>query len=488
MNLSSAPEELQQRILAMSFVLEALSLTREHDSFSRCAAGLCDHAASHFNGQASLGWVSGHYVRLRAVSGMSTPEKGTEMAVTHERAMEETLGAGREICLNRFHGNRDLLSRNHHRLAMAMASESLLSVPVTRPVRDGHETFGVCEPAGSQGSFEIVGVLMICRAEGPFQDQEILAARLLGMNLGSLLDSLYQRERWFGARVARWLGQKLNPGRLLKNPLATFGSLGCLALGAWLCFGTLEYRISAPFLIRARREAVVPALREGYVSKVQVQTGDSVSEGQPLVILDTLDLQIRRQESLADIQRFRDESSKALAENKLGDMEIASARQRQSEAQLESLDYQIRESSFVSPLDGVVLDDMKMSTRIGAPLSRGEEVMRVGALDDLLAELKVREQDFQFVKSGQLVELKFLGQPDRKYGFIVESISPAASQDQEGAFFLLRARVNDAQEKWWRPGMTGRGQISAGSRSPLWIATHRLVDWLALRVWLRTDS
>lgn len=497
MNPSSSDQQLQQRVSAMAFVLEALSLTRGHEDFSRSATALCDLAASQFGAQVSLGWVRGHYVKLRAVSGMATPEKGTEMAENHEKAMEETLGAAREICLDGTEpqSGAELFSRNHRRLALATASESLLSVPVTLSLPGaGRSRPGlasclspadppVIEPVGSQGEQQIVGLLMLSRARGHFLDHEILAARLLGMNLGAILEPLYQRERWFGARMARWLGQRLSPIALFESPLRALGLVGGAALALWLCLGTLEYQVSAPFMIRARREALVPALRDGFVTGVLVQTGDRVSQGQALVTMDTLDLEIQRQECQAEIQRFREECSKALSENRLGDMEIASARQRQSQARLEAVNYQIRESTLVSPLGAVVLDDMKMSTRIGAPLSRGLEVMRLGAIDDLLAELRVREWDFHYLKQGQSVRLQFLGQPGQDFGFQVESISPAASQDQEGAYFLLNARPQGEAKQWWRPGMTGMGRIAAGTRSPLWIATHRLIDWLALRMW-----
>jgi len=38
-------------------------------------------------------------------------------------------------------------------------------------------------------------------------------------------------------------------------------------------------------------------------------------------------------------------------------------------------------------------------------------------------------------------------------------------------------------QTWWRPGMSGVAKLDAGTRTPLWIATHRTLDYLRLRWW-----
>ena len=38
-------------------------------------------------------------------------------------------------------------------------------------------------------------------------------------------------------------------------------------------------------------------------------------------------------------------------------------------------------------------------------------------------------------------------------------------------------------EDWWRPGMAGVAKINTGQRSLLWIFTHRLEDFLRMKLW-----
>jgi hypothetical protein len=35
-----------------------------------------------------------------------------------------------------------------------------------------------------------------------------------------------------------------------------------------------------------------------------------------------------------------------------------------------------------------------------------------------------------------------------------------------------------------RPGMEGEARISAGEKSYIWIASHRLVNWLRMKLWV----
>jgi hypothetical protein len=66
---------------------------------------------------------------------------------------------------------------------------------------------------------------------------------------------------------------------------------------------------------------------------------------------------------------------------------------------------------------------------------------------------------------------------------VVERINPIAEVIENQNVFRVRARLSGHLD-WMRPGMEGDAKISAGKKSYLWIASHRLVDWLRMKLWI----
>ena len=95
----------------------------------------------------------------------------------------------------------------------------------------------------------------------------------------------------------------------------------------------------------------------------------------------------------------------------------------------------------------------------------------------------MREADVRDVLAGARGELAFASQPGRKFRVTVERVEPMAQAKNEGNVFLVRCTLPAAVETWWRPGMSGVARLDGGRRSPLWMATHRTMDYLRLRWW-----
>lgn len=62
-------------------------------------------------------------------------------------------------------------------------------------------------------------------------------------------------------------------------------------------------------------------------------------------------------------------------------------------------------------------------------------------------------------------------------------IIPAAEVKSGENTFPVRMTMNEKPPFWWRPGMSGVVKIEAGDRPLIWIATHRLIDYLRLLLW-----
>jgi hypothetical protein len=120
--------------------------------------------------------------------------------------------------------------------------------------------------------------------------------------------------------------------------------------------------------------------------------------------------------------------------------------------------------------------------RIGAPVKTGDVLLKVARLDALYVELKVNERDISQVLQSKTGQVAFASRPADTFDIGIERIEPSAVPEKDGNRFLVRGAVGKKAE-WFRPGMSGVAKVNAGTRSLLWIGTHRLVDFLRLKLW-----
>jgi len=97
--------------------------------------------------------------------------------------------------------------------------------------------------------------------------------------------------------------------------------------------------------------------------------------------------------------------------------------------------------------------------------------------------MKADERDIHDITDSVNGEFAFNSKPDSHFPFDVIRIEPVAMPDSAGNVFYVNGDIQGAVEDWWRPGMSGIAKINAGERSLMWICTHRLVDFLRLKLW-----
>lgn len=157
----------------------------------------------------------------------------------------------------------------------------------------------------------------------------------------------------------------------------------------------------------------------GLVEQVFVKEGDPVSQGDPLVSLDTelLDTEIALRRTRIEQVRLRME----LAEKNLGRLEIllarkgtsekiyddafhawqdAQAEKKSSELELEKLLIQKRKSTIRAPFDSVILTK---NVEIGDWVQQGTNLVAAGSSRDLVVRVPVEESLLRFITVGENV-------------------------------------------------------------------------------------
>jgi Barrel-sandwich domain of CusB or HlyD membrane-fusion/GAF domain len=442
--------------------LEVLAATNTHTRFISVSMALVNEIASRFHcSRVSLGWTEGPYVRVKAISGTDHFEKRMAVVQRLEAAMEETRDQDEEIV---WPAPQDatVISRDHGAYADLERIPSLLSSPVRV---DGQAR----------------GTLLLERGSPPFTEADALALRVVADQVARRLDDLHKLDRWFGARWAasfrQWCAGFLGP----RHTWIKAGAVAGVLLLAIATLVPVPYHVDATFIVRPETLQYIPVPFDGYLAEVAARPGDLVPAGAPLVRMATSDLKVEEASALAEQQRYAAEAEKAEADRQLSDMRVARAMEAQAGARLDLIRYRLARAEMRAPFDGIVVEG-DLRERIGAPLKTGDLLMKFSQLKDLYVEMRVPERDIDQVAHSRKAQAAFASRPEDTYSVSIVRIEPSASVDKDGNAFIMRGRL-DKLASWFRPGMSGIAKVDAGHRSLLWIATHRLVDFLRMKLW-----
>ena len=271
------------------------------------------------------------------------------------------------------------------------------------------------------------------------------------------------------------------PDRLIGNHRAPLENVSGSVVLLALFLVPVRYRVDAPFILRSANQQLLPAPFEGFIQSVARESGDAVAAGEPLLALDEVPLRNREASLLADSERYRGEAERAESAGRFAELRIAQAQGNQAKAELAIVRHQLGQAVLRAPFAGVIMEG-RHRERLGAAVKQGDLLFRVARLDTVYAEIDVDERDIQEITPAAAGALSFTSRPGEEFDFKVARIEPGGVVKKGANLFVVRGEIAGARD-WWRPGMTGVAKVDAGWRSLGWIATHRLVDFLRLKLW-----
>lgn len=443
--------------------LDVLAQFNEQDRYFAAALALCNAVATRFScDRVSLGWVHGPNLRLKAISRTEKFNRQMAAAQALEMAMEEAVDQNAEIV---FPAPSDSphISRDHEKFSREQNVRHLASFPL----RVGNKP---------------VACLTCEREASAFSEGELQQLRLTTDLATRRLADLQRHDRWFGARWASRSKELLSALVGVQHTWAKVIGLLVIAAVLTLVFLRLPYRVEATFIVRTDDLAYLSSPFDGYLYEVLIRPGETVTNGQPLLRLDTRDLLLEENNALADIVRFQRESEKARASRALAEMRIADAQVQQAQARLELVRHRLEQSTLRAPFDGVVVEG-DLRDRIGAPAKQGDALFRVAKLKSLYVEAEIPERDIHELRGTESGEIAFYSQPRLKFPIRITTLEPAAVTKDGGNIFQARCTLVQAPEAWFRPGMSGIAKLDIGPRRLIWILTHRTIDFLRIYFW-----
>ncbi len=469
-------EQARQVAKTHQDVFQFASSVATGENFHASAAGLCNELATRAGAaRVAIGWVRGRHVKLQAISHTEEFDKKQELSVQIVKVMEECLDQDEFTQFDPAGASTDNVTREAMTLSQMEGNNRVASIPLRR--KD-----------------EIVGVLTLeFPPEKPSTPQESTALAVAAELLAPQLYDRYENDRYLITKAG--LSTKRTTKKvfgLRQHTLAKVLIASAIALVLFLCLYSPMYRVSAPFSFVPLERRIVDAPFASTIEQVFVDIGDTVTAGQPLLKLDTRQLeselsqkQSERRSALARAYAYRQrrsENPSAIAE---ADAEEESAKALQHE--IDNLQREIDRATLKAPMNGVVLQvpgAADLRERVNTSVQLGDELLLVGDPSHLRIEIAVADRDIDDIAEGRTGTLATAARPDLKVPIKVDRIIEAAEATQGTNAFTVYASPVGEPDQFWRPGGTGEVRLDVGKRPLIWQWTHRLTDWVRLKLWI----
>lgn len=470
-------EQARSKAESHQHVLQLATAAASAEGFDQAATNLCNELANRAGAsRVSLGWMKGERIKIKALSHTEEFDKKQELIVTLQRVMEECADQEEIVQYDPNGKNSENVTREAAALSRTQGGTIVLSLPL----RNRAEVCGVI-------TLEFLPNTQISPqvAHGLAVAVELLAPQLYDR---------YQNDRYIATKVGLSIKDQVEHVTGPRYMLAKVIIGASVALLLFVLLFHPMYHVSAPFTFGSPDKISISAPYEGAIQDVgrkadgePLRPGDSVHAGQMLAILDTNELHQKQDEAFQRMdEAAKEEQKDRNSPGKLSDAIIAQARKDAAAAEVRLYDYQIKNATVLAPHDGIILKG-ELAEKVGQKVPLGEELFVIAPNNNLRAELNVNERDIQNVKIGATGQLATDALPMDSFPFTVTRILPTPEAKEGSNSFTVYADVTPdlkSDNPAWRPGLAGEARIDVGKRSLAWIWTHRLIDFLRLKLWM----
>lgn len=441
--------------------LEILNIVLHKDNYELALLTLVNELAFRFNcSQVSIGWIETKKTVTKAISFIETFEKNSDTITLLENLFEE-VASQEEIII--YPSEDKLLATyeskiyfNHRKIIQLVAIPIFFNEKICGVV--------VCEMLVEELTKQNINTINLCVNQiSPWiinlqQKQESIGKKITRKTVSIIEDTL----------SIKYTGLKLIAASILLFILLSF-------------IIKIDYNVEGTASIETDFISYISAPYEGIIENVNVKEGDDVSKDELLLSLDTNELELKANESNANVLRYSQEAEKSRATNSLADMKIALSKKQEAQVSLDRVNYYISQSKIKAPYEGIIVegDHTKL---LGSPVNKGDVILKIAKLGSMYLKIKIKEADIDNIKKhGKFI---FLSRPDIMYTLTVDKIIPVAQVDKsDGNVFIIKAFIDGKEESWWRPGMSGVAKLYVGEKTIFYVATHKLVDFLRIYFW-----
>ena len=201
--------------------------------------------------------------------------------------------------------------------------------------------------------------------------------------------------------------------------------------GALVLEDTLVLHVAAPGQAAAWRQTKLLAQVTGQVQAVTVRENSRVSNGSPLVLIDSTEYGLSADEARARLRQAQAQFQElTLFDENIEDASVRAERERASRAKsgLDAAQVAVRRAELDlqrtrvrSPFSGRVAD---LRVVPGQMVRQGDELMTIAALDPIRVEVQVLEAEIGFLAPGRTARVSFAAFPGETFEGRIETINP----------------------------------------------------------------
>ncbi len=257
----------------------------------------------------------------------------------------------------------------------------------------------------------------------------------------------------------------------------------------------MDFSIKADCQIRPSAQLSIVAPMEGRIQEVYVRAGEHVYPqkrvadlgdlAKPLVLFDDTELRAQRAEAAARFNELDAQVQDAKTRGDLTKIGTLQEQVKQVRSKVDLLDYQIRQCTVWSPIEGVVLTE-NVERKQYSTQKASEPLMEVASFSDWELVVDVPESEAATVrgaleKSARLaaaanvpdegidVDYILTPLPDVKYSVHAKGVAallPASTQNKNANVFRLQVKLDPASlpPGFAMSGVTGRAKVHVGHK------------------------
>jgi len=211
--------------------------------------------------------------------------------------------------------------------------------------------------------------------------------------------------------------------------------------------GEFNHYVRSNGAVEAVYDAFISPETNGQITRIHVDEGDRVQEGQLLVSLKSSVIRSNIQEVKTNLELARKtfEKQKRLWADSVGsEMQYLEAKNRKEnlENRLSTLREQLEMSRIRAPFNGIVESINQKEGELGTP---GMQLLHLVNLKKLKVEAQITEQYISRVHEGDMVEVRFPSYPrmDKR----VPITRKGSVIDRESRTFVIEARLDNPREE-----------------------------------------
>jgi biotin carboxyl carrier protein len=446
-------------------ILNLLATLEAHESFTEAGTAFVTELATIFScSRVSLGLSGSRHVKVEALSHSAEIVESQGLVRALGAAMEEATWQGATLVYPLPEGAQPRVDRAHADLAQRHGCAWVASVPLTK----SGKSFGAI-------------TLERTRADG-LSRSELTLVEHIGALLGPLLEIKRTVSKPWYAKIAAGVREGsaplFGPGHLAVKALIVASIAAIVAAG----FIQTDYRVSARARLEGSVQRLLAAPADGYLKLAYARPGDLVKEGQLLAELADDDLKLEERKAQSEVAQLENSYGTALVKQDRAEVAIIFSKLEEARAQLSLAQARLTRTQLRAPFNGVVITG-DLTQSLGAPVKKGEALMTVAPEHDFRVIVEVDERDIGDVKLMRAGSLALSALPGDTFPIEVARITPVATAGDGRNYFEVEARLKSDAAPELRPGLVGVAKIEAGTRSWLWIFTHRVTDWVRLTLW-----